>query len=434
MKTFRKVVAAVILTIALPLSARQPVQTAPVEILPDHIVRRIITDQTEQTFSQLAASGGIAQGVIVGAKRWRTDAPISVCFFGGSAALRSRIVATASAWEKLGAPVVFDFGNRQDPTICRTNRSYDIRIGYTQPGYWSMIGQDSLIHVGQFEQSMNFSRFDYAPPQEPEFSRVVLHEFGHALGFNHEHQQESDGCENEFDWDAIYSYLSGPPNNWSKETIDFNLRSRKYMAGDVRTKFNRKSIMLYTFPTNFYKKSQQSRCYSPGNVALSEGDIELLKSAYGSDAEFTPKKSVAALVQAAKTLPSAERIGVENRVKFFNASQATKNQVMRVGNSKFTDVDIKACSTTDATKQLVEDATQFLNAESKLGMLRYKGIHPQAAPGITILADFTHPEFADAKRLETSLSSRFSGKVKMQENPGMDRWLLTVIVCGDTPQ
>lgn len=430
MKKLISGVGGILAFISLCVSAQPPENQAPIEILPDHIVRRIIADQSEQAISQLAESGHIEQGVIVGAKRWSSGTPISVCFFGGSIQLRSRIVATAAAWEKLGAPVQFDFGNRQDPTICRLNRNYDIRIGYTQPGYWSMIGQDSLVHVGQFEQSMNFSRFDYTPPPEPEFSRVVLHEFGHALGFYHEHQQDQEGCENEFDWNEIYSYLGGPPNNWSKETIDFNLRSRKYMSGDIKTGFNKKSIMLYTFPIAFYKKGVQSKCYSSGNTSLSDGDATLLKMAYGGDAQMNSQANKAALLQAAQVLPSPERASLVERVEFFNANQANKAQVMRVGDTRFTDIDIKACSTSNSSKELVEEVTQFLSHEPRLGMLRYKGVGGKKVPGITVFADFDHPEAKDAKRLLASLSSRFGNQVKLEDNAGNDRWLLTIVVCG----
>jgi hypothetical protein len=76
----------------------------------------------------------------------------------------------------------------------------------------------------------------------------VLHEFGHALGFDHEHQIPLSACQTDFRWDndpgyvetrdadgefvpddrgrnpGLYTAFEGPPNNWSKETDDFNLK------------------------------------------------------------------------------------------------------------------------------------------------------------------------------------------------------------------
>ncbi|UYY57086.1 M12 family metallopeptidase [Sphingomonas sp. S2-65] len=403
----------------------------PVEVLPDYITRRVISDAPEQTLSELARTGSVERGIIVGAKRWDVGVPISVCFFGGSRELRRHIVEVASIWERQGALVSFDFGDRIDPNLCRSNRVYDIRIGYTQPGYWSMIGQDSLVHVGQLEESMNFQRFDISPPTETEFQRVVLHEFGHALGFYHEHQQQDEGCEGELNWPAVYQYLGGPPNNWSQETIDFNLRSSRYMTGDIKTDFNVKSIMLYTFPIDFYRDGARNRCYSPGNTALSPGDTQLLRMAYGNEA-ITRASSTAAITAAVASFSAPERAALRTRLNLFKADQATKNQILRVGNAQFTDVDIKACSTAPATLASVETVTQFLNAEPKVGMLRYRGTVAPAGnePGIMVLADADHPEITDARRIVASLSSRYGKQVSLAENPGRDRWLLTIVVCG----
>lgn len=408
-----------------------PVDTPPIEVLPDYINRRITADEPEQAFSNLARTRGVERGVIVGAKRWDSGVPIRVCFFGGSRELRRSIVAVASGWEQQGAPVSFDFGDRADPALCRSNQRFDIRIGYTQLGYWSMIGQDSLVHVGQLEQSMNFQRFDISPPAAEEFRRVVLHEFGHALGFYHEHQQAEQGCENDFNWPVVYQYLAGPPNRWSKETIDFNLRSRRYMSGDIQTNFNVKSIMLYTFPIEFYNNGDRNRCYSSGNSSISGGDAQLLRNAYGK-AGISRLTSAAAITAAAASYPAPERAALNTRLTLFKANEAAKNQILRIGNVKFTDVDIKACSSSPATLQSVESVTQFLNSEPKIGMLRYRGIAVGSTDtqGVTVFADFDHPEITDARRISASLSSRFGKPAKLTESAGRDRWLLTVVVCG----
>ena len=74
--------------------------------------------------------------------------------------------------------------------------------------------------------------------------------FGHALGFEHEHQNPFSKCENEFNWPRIYQYLEGPPNNWTKEIIDHNMRSL-HESGLIADAFDLDSIMLYTFPADY---------------------------------------------------------------------------------------------------------------------------------------------------------------------------------------
>jgi serralysin len=81
---------------------------------------------------------------------------------------------------------------------------------------------------------------------EAEYSRVVLHEFGHALGMIHEHQNPA----NEIQWNnpEVYRALGGPPNNWDTDTIDHNM-FREYSQDQTQfTDFDEKSIMLYSFP------------------------------------------------------------------------------------------------------------------------------------------------------------------------------------------
>ena len=115
-----------------------------------------------------------------------------------------------------------------------------------------------------------------APPEPEEFRRVVLHEFGHALGFHHEHQNPVAACEDEFDWDHIYTYLGGPPNNWPKEQVDSNMR-RLDQSGLVADQFDRDSIMLYTFPPDYFKSGQESPCFAPYTTALAPGDRHMME-------------------------------------------------------------------------------------------------------------------------------------------------------------
>ena len=141
---------------------------------------------------------------------------------------------------------------------------------------------------------MNFQGFTMFLPSD--YAATVKHEFGHALGFEHEHQKPRDGCDQDFRWDddqgyvptrgprgemildsagkrpGIYSVLGGPLNNWSKAKIDFNLRqlpdSRAFNAGP----FDNKSIMKYYFPDWMFVKGTASHCFGPQNLEISDQD------------------------------------------------------------------------------------------------------------------------------------------------------------------
>ena len=203
---------------------------------------------------------------------------------GGPPELRRQIAAYASEWAGADTSLKFDFGDSEDLRECDPDdeKISHIRVGYGDVGYWSLVGQDSIQFATQYQQSMNLQGFDTAPPEPEEFRRVVLHEFGHALGFHHEHQNPVAACEDEFDWNHIYTYLGGPPNNWPKEQVDSNMR-RLDQSGLVADQFDRDSIMLYTFPPDYFKSGQESPCFAPYTTALSPGDRHMMEQMYPAD-------------------------------------------------------------------------------------------------------------------------------------------------------
>ena len=75
------------------------------------------------------------------------------------------------------ANVQFAFDDRADAQI---------RISFLQDGSWSYIGKDAL-QIPAKDPTMNYGWLK-ADTEDEEYSRVVLHEFGHSLGAIHEHQ------------------------------------------------------------------------------------------------------------------------------------------------------------------------------------------------------------------------------------------------------
>ena len=223
------------------------------------------------------------QGVYNRSKLWQAEQTLRVCFFDGLQETRSRIARAAKLWESAGN-IKLDFGDVNNPRFCRPNEVNEIRVGFGYKGYWSTVGQDSVNLVRQTDQSLNLELYDLSPPPEPEFSRVVYHEFGHAIGLQHEHQNPKSTCEAEFNWDAIYTSLAGPPNYWNKAKVDFNMR-RLLNDGDIKTvgEFDRQSIMLYTFPAWMYLSGENSTCFFTANAEPSKGDRATVQVMYPAD-------------------------------------------------------------------------------------------------------------------------------------------------------
>jgi hypothetical protein len=90
-----------------------------------------------------------------------------------------------------------------------------IRISFVaDDGSWSYIGDRLPRHCqGQADDEFCWLKDD---TEATEYERVVVHEFGHALGAIHEHQNPRGGIQMEPPG-GLMPTLPGPPNFWSKE-------------------------------------------------------------------------------------------------------------------------------------------------------------------------------------------------------------------------
>ena len=216
--------------------------------------------------------------VVVLANRWALGQPIHVCFYGGDTALRGRILGVAAEWFKY-ANLQFESAGLRD---CSAGDTSEIRIGFSEPGYWSYIGTDSLnpYLVRGNLASMNFAGFDFQPIDEPRFTGVVLHEFGHALSFHHEHQSPGTACDEEYDWNKLYAWYD-TQYHWSKKMVDDNLRqlTADMSAYEWSTR-DPKSIMVYRSAVQFLLAGEASKCNFQENFALSDLDQEGARRSY----------------------------------------------------------------------------------------------------------------------------------------------------------
>jgi hypothetical protein len=218
-----------------------------------------------------------ARGVYFASTVWpMTYRKLKVCFFGGTDEARSIVAEYALNWEGADHAMKLDFGKNGKFRTCKKDGKVEmqIRVGFDKKGYWSALGADSVVLVPQNEQSLNLNGFEKltrATVKEGHV-RTIRHEFGHALALMHEHQNPKSPCEEEFDWDKIYELLGGPPDEWPKEVVDFNMR--KLEGPDVvASEFNGKSVMLYQFYPEFYKRGTKSPCYiATPNTDISGGD------------------------------------------------------------------------------------------------------------------------------------------------------------------
>lgn len=197
------------------------------------------------------------------ASLWNPGDAIRIAFMDGDPGVQKRVQETACAWLDY-ADLNFYFTDDADA---------DIRISFqADPGSWSYLGTDCRsIPVDQ--PTMNYGWLT-PDSDEEEVQRVVLHEFGHALGCIHEHQNPDGGIQ----WNkpVVYEYYAGPPNFWSKTDVDHNLFETYDEDLLTHTPLDGESIMLYPVDPAFTVDG-----FSAGqNTKLSDTDKEFIRSVY----------------------------------------------------------------------------------------------------------------------------------------------------------
>jgi hypothetical protein len=200
-------------------------------------------------------------------KLWRNGRTLGIAFLDGTSVQKKLAKEKASLWCKCQS-IKFNFNGKANS---------EIRISFKfDPGSsWSGVGTDCLVreYFPLDQPTMNFGWLE-DDTSDIEWRRVVVHEFGHALGAIHEHQNPKSGIK--WNLPAVYKYFSGPPNNWPKEQIDYNVVQKYSMDQINGTKYDIKSIMLYAFPPELTLNKKGT----PENTNLSANDKKFIGKMY----------------------------------------------------------------------------------------------------------------------------------------------------------
>lgn len=206
------------------------------------------------------------EGVAERGKLWERGTALKVRFLQGAPALQERVLETARAWL---AP-----GLQLDIVAAKPGEKAQVRVAFDEKlGSWSAVGTDSLLYQPS-QPTMNLGWATLDTPED-DFSSVVIHEFGHALGLLHEHNHPSARIR----WNkpAVIADLSGKPNFWDQATIDGNVFEAYDTSQVITTAFDAASVMIYTILPHW---TLDGVAFMPSSK-LSDGDADTILQLYG---------------------------------------------------------------------------------------------------------------------------------------------------------
>ena len=233
-------------------------------------------------------------------KLWENGRRLRVKFLDGRADVQAKVVAIAKEWEAV-TNLTLDFV---------TSGASEIRVSFAEQGFsWSTVGTDALT-VPSSQPTMNYGWLEPTTSLR-EYQRVVRHEFGHALGMIHEHQNPA--ALGQIPWDKAKVYAYYAQQGWSQADVDFNLFAVYSEDSTNHSAFDPTSIMEYAIPDSLTIGS-----YAIGwNTEFSQTDIDFMRRQYPMGAA-----GVVGLVVGAPRTAAALLVGGEVDTYHFDVSAA----------------------------------------------------------------------------------------------------------------
>ena len=191
----------------------------------------------------------------------------------------------------------------------------DIRIGFnSNEGAYSNLGTDCAIQEGK---SMNLGWLDVA---------TILHEFLHALGCIHEHQNPKGGIQ----WNKCKVY------EWAKRTQDWDPTQtcpniiQKYSQDQLNaSSYDPDSIMLYYFPSVLTEDNTEVK----KNLVLSDTDIEWLRRIYPGGTGLTDEhRRIRPNEQITKKIGTGGKVPLPDYKKLSCLTSCNDSYVARIRN------------------------------------------------------------------------------------------------------
>jgi hypothetical protein len=239
-------------------------------VVPPHLAAKaaeLAVRENPANRPRFASGASPAEAAALTGKMWAQNRTLKIKFLKGDPTVQAKIKRWAETWLQY-INLQFQWVGVGDAADIRIDASYN-----PNDGSWSDVGTDAQVTPPD-QPTM---RFGWLLPtsSDQDYSSVVLHEFGHGVvALVHEHQ--SPGAEIRWNRPAVYQDLGGPPNNWDRPTIDWNM-FQKYGSDQTQySTLDAASIMMYSIPRRWTLDG-----FSVGwNTNLSPTDIKFASARY----------------------------------------------------------------------------------------------------------------------------------------------------------
>jgi hypothetical protein len=202
-----------------------------------------------------------------------------------SQALRKRLLLHMNAWSKTTNTRFVETQEKGHVRIARFDQPPDMA------GFWSWVGTEILAIEDEEEPTMNLEGFTM-DTEDSEFFRVVRHEAGHTLGFDHEHMRSD--LVNKIDVKKAIAHFKKTDGWTAKETRQQVLTPLKAKSIMGTTEADPTSIMCYQIPGKITKDGKTI----PGGLDINKKDFEFAAKVYPKTGRepLPPRKAKAATV------------------------------------------------------------------------------------------------------------------------------------------
>lgn len=196
-------------------------------------------------------------------KFWAQHRTLKISFLSEHTKFINLVKSTIELWTP-HINLNIEFVEKTEAADIRISDSKDLK------GHWSNLGTDALS-VPADKPTMHFDITETHSVSV--WKSYILHEFGHALGLEHEHQHPDANI----DWVTPVVYRTyKEQSGWPQEQTYDNIFKKLDRSKTTSAPYDQKSIMHYSFPAPLI----WDNIAIPPNFTLSEKDISFIRSIY----------------------------------------------------------------------------------------------------------------------------------------------------------